>query len=89
MRKELSLPGARRGEVPCPWLSPRPVSPSWSRESVSQASQLVVVRSVLWPFLYDLEDTGHVQLPEILRDILSQSPAVFSRLRVSVGRVKT
>lgn len=44
----------------------------------SQAGQLAGVGSSLWPFLYKLEDTGHLQLLEILRNILSQPAAESS-----------
>ena len=59
--------------------------PPGDKLRASQASQPVVVWSFPQPFHYDLEDPGHLQLPRILRNILSH----FSRPRVSMGDVKT
>ena len=53
------------------------VSTLAEKERASQASQLVVVGSSLQPFLYKLEDTGNLQLLEILRNVLSQPAAEF------------
>ena len=41
-------------------------------EKASQAGRLAGVGSSLWSFLYKLEGTGHLQLLEILRNIVSQ-----------------
>lgn len=70
------------GEVPASATHVPSVSDSADEASASQASRLVAVRSFLQPFLYDPEDPGHLQLPRILRNILSQ----FSRPCFSLHR---
>lgn len=47
------------------------------KERASQASQLLVVGSSPQPFLSKSEDTGNLQLLEILRNVLSQPAAEF------------